>query len=316
VTDHTTTVEQPATHTYGYSGLSKQKSTNPNDMIGSQELMNGLKGFGEDASSMFIDALIVALHKAEFDPKPHPTTSMPTQEEISALWIASVDAFLSEVPDTAYMVLADIQTPREFTPAEKLAHVTQLTHAPYVTPYRSKLIPQLAPSSIDLKRLTTVKPNIVPDHVWHQIPGWRYNTTAETIWYNMGPHLRTTEMADPNAVWRILVGYFWKIQGLRDVLNKTQAGRADYPSFILAIYEQTMRLLHEQWHETERYQAAISHRPTAHSYHVLQLPPRGNGLNFIQTDEFDEAHHVRIMAYNDLLLCILANCHATLRSCD
>lgn len=316
MTDHMVTTNLSATSSYGYVGLSQQKATAPNSMIGSQQLENGLKGFGSDALPQFTDALLIALHRAEFDPKPHPMAGTPTQENGSAIWEASVNSFLNDVTDATYSTLTELCPPSVFTAEKKLADLQQFTHAVYVTPFRNRLIAQLTPTSFNLKYLDTKSRSIIPNPIWHEVPGWRYKLTAEAVWYTMGPHLRTTEMINPNAVWRLLVDYFWKIQSLRDVSNTTQAGRADYPSFILAIYEQTIRLLHEQWHRTELYQTAISHRPTKHSHDILRLPPRESAHVFVQTEEFDEAQRVRIMAYNDLLLHTLANCHAALLNCD
>lgn len=337
MTDHAGTVDAPYYQRLKMhpSHIGREQSAQGTPCIGSRQAIReegarkrpGL-GFGADASAEFADAFIKAMVEVEFRPRIDPKIVAAHQNGICATWTAIINSTISHAPSDVVRRDRGIVVDAEGNPfqendgdmkkgkvyRERLIPIYEYLHAEYVHRFDDLLIPQLVPEEYSLNHIMADAPKVTPDGSVHNKPGWRYQVMAGLLWYELGPNLRTMEMADPNAVWRNLFQYFRQVHELYghwpNMSDSTR--RRERGSFILALYERTMALFHERWHEAKRYQLTISQRPSAVDDDldpVLFIPP-GKGRPDVS---LAEARQAREVAYDHLLLATLGNCHAALR---
>ncbi len=292
MTDHATTVvaDQIVSRPRQTVTIGRVKTASPSPLVGRQ---HDQLGFGLDASPAFVNAFIHAMENVECHPPRVDWRKGQRPDIVQGSWQSSIVARLARAPSS-------------------MKNVFDATLARLVFPHQRLLLTQLVPSSVNLGYLHTEFPRVHDEGTSTYFPGWRYQVTAELLWYGLGPHLRTTEMIDANAVWRQLNEYFRDIQKLdgRWATMLHHQRRREYASFLLAIYEQTIRLLDEQWQHSDRYRLTISQRPVAEwlgSEVILRFSTEA-----LTDESLAEAHAIRVLAYDDLLMTTLANCCASL----
>lgn len=262
------------------------RSHRPPTFVGKQQARYG---FGADCSPAFVDALYGALSGEDWSfPIPWNRQRQQATTNSQVAWSGSVTNLLQHIPVTAIRL--------------------QDTHYDVVSTYLHYLQPGTTP-------VVTIDHIVRDNGPLTELRGpdepWRYANFANIVWYQLGPHLRTREMLDPNAVWRRLRELFDGYQSFIGRWANYSDGhrRRELACYFLAIYERTCALLWERHGQDPRYLRDVSQRELDPSglEHILTLPTESVGDHNLA-----EARLVRTMAYEELLLYTFVNCRAAL----